>query len=409
MTAAAVTDAAATYARYRRALAGHRLPAAVVDVDAFDRNVDRLVAPLQATSKRLRIATKSLRCPALVRRVVARTGERAIGLMTYTAAETAWWAAQGERDLLLAYPTVQRADLDDLVRANRDARAAVVVDDAAQVAAIGAVADAAGVTVPLVVELDVAWRPFGGRVHVGVRRSPLHDAPAAVAIARAIAATRGVSFAGVMAYDAQIAGVTDASPFHRWQNGARRAMKRRSRAAVETVRADTVRALADEKLPAALVNGGGTGSVAWSAADPTLTEVTVGSGFLGPHLFDYYAGLDLEPAAYFALQVVRRPGGRVVTCHGGGYVASGAAGADRLPVPAFPEGARLLPLEGAGEVQTPVELPGGTTVELGDPVLFRHAKAGELAEHFDRYLLVRGDTVIEEVPTWRGIGQCFLG
>jgi D-serine deaminase-like pyridoxal phosphate-dependent protein len=406
-----IADPEQTYARYRRALAGHRLPAALVDVDAFDRNIDRLIAPLAGTPKRLRVATKSLRCPALVRRVLARAGERAIGLMTYTAAETAWWADAGERDLVLAYPTVQRADLDDLVRANAQgrARAAVVVDDVAQVAAIAAVAAAANATVPLVVELDVAWRPFGGRVHVGVRRSPLHDAPAAVAIARAIAATRGVSFAGVMAYDAQIAGVTDAGPFHRWQNGARRAMKRRSRGAVEAVRADTVRALAEAGVPAALVNGGGTGSVAWSAADPTLTEVTVGSGFLGPHLFDYYEGLAVEPAAYFALQVVRRPGGRVVTCHGGGYVASGAAGADRLPVPALPAGARLLPLEGAGEVQTPVELPGGTTVDLGDPILFRHAKAGELAEHVDRYLLVRGDTVIEEVPTWRGMGQCFLG
>ncbi len=149
--------------------------------------------------------------------------------------------------------------------------------------------------------------------------------------------------------------------------------------------------------------------MAWSATDPTLTEVTVGSGVLGPHLFDYYADLDVEPAAYFALQVVRRPDARVVTCHGGGYVASGAAGRDRLPVPALPAGCKLLDFEGAGEVQTPLELAPGVELELGDPVLFRHAKAGELAEHFDRYLLVRGDKVVDEALTWRGLGQCFLG
>jgi D-serine deaminase-like pyridoxal phosphate-dependent protein len=137
--------------------------------------------------------------------------------------------------------------------------------------------------------------------------------------------------------------------------------------------------------------------------------VTVGSGFLDSHLFDRYRGLSLRPAAYFALQVVRRPGREFITCHGGGYVASGAAGRDRLPIPALPEGLRLLSLEGAGEVQTPLELSGPSSLVLGDPVFFRHAKAGELAEHFAEYILVRGDRVVARAPTYRGLGKCFLG
>nr|HEX4315870.1 alanine racemase [Kofleriaceae bacterium] len=399
------------YARFKHALAGRRLPCAVVDGDAFERNVDRLVAPIERAGKRLRIATKSLRCPALVRRVAERARAAYGGVMTYTAAESAWWIEHGERDVLLAYPTLQRADLDDLARANRVAGAtcAVVVDDVAQVDAIATAARAARAVVPVVVDLDVSWRPLGGALHVGVRRSPVHDAPAAVALAAAIAASDGVRFHGVMAYDAQIAGVTDAGPFQRWQNGARRAIKHRSRGAVERARAEVARDLRDSGWPPAIFNGGGTGSLAWSAADPTLTEVTVGSGFLGPHLFDYYADVEVEAAAYFALQVVRRPAPRVVTCHGGGYIASGAAGDDRLPRPALPAGCSLLPLEGAGEVQTPLALADGVELALGDPVLFRHAKAGELAEHFESYAIVRGDRVVEEVPTWRGMGTCFLG
>ena len=416
--AASPTDepADARWRRYRRALAGRRLPAALVDLDALERNVDRLVAPIVAAGKRLRIATKSLRCPALVQRVAARAGGVALGLMTYTAEESAWWAAQGvtqvgdvARDLVLAYPTVQPADLADLAAANRAATCAAVVDDEAQVDAIAAAARDAGATVPLVVELDVAWRPLGGALHVGVRRSPLAAPSAVVALARRIAATAGVRFAGVMGYDAQLAGVTDASPLHRWQNGARRAMKRLSRATVERGRGEVCRALADAGLAPGLVNGGGTGSAAWAAADPALTEVTAGSGFVAPHLFDGYHGLALEPAAYFALQVVRRPAPGMVTCHGGGYIASGEAGIDRLPVPALPAGLRLLSLEGAGEVQTPLAVPSGVELAMGDPVLFRHAKAGELAEHFDRYLLVSGDQVIEEAPPWRGLGRCSLG
>jgi D-serine deaminase-like pyridoxal phosphate-dependent protein len=70
---------------------------------------------------------------------------------------------------------------------------------------------------------------------------------------------------------------------------------------------------------------------------------------------------------------------------------------------------QLLPLEGAGEVQTPLRLPAGVELALGEPVFFRHAKAGELAEHFNEYLLVRGDRIEARIPTYRGLGRCFLG
>jgi D-serine deaminase-like pyridoxal phosphate-dependent protein len=58
-------------------------------------------------------------------------------------------------------------------------------------------------------------------------------------------------------------------------------------------------------------------------------------------------------------------------------------------------------------VQTPLAVPDGVRLDLGDPVFFRHAKAGELAEHFAEYALVRGDRVEARVPTYRGAGRCF--
>jgi D-serine deaminase-like pyridoxal phosphate-dependent protein len=164
--------------------------------------------------------------------------------------------------------------------------------------------------------------------------------------------------------------------------------------------------------PPSIFNGGGTGSVLHCAGEAALTEVTAGSGFVDSHLFDRYRGLSLAPAAFFALQVVRRPRPDIVTCHGGGYIASGQAGETRLPRPALPAGLCLLPLEGAGEVQTPLRLGDGSArarIALGDPVFFRHAKAGELAEHFAEYLLVRGDRLEGRAPTYRGLGHCFLG
>ena len=396
-------DARAQWNRYRTIVEAEALPCALVDLDALDANAAAVAKPLAGTSKTLRLATKSVRCPDLVARVRAAAGPVVRGLMTYTAAETAFWAERGERDLLLAYPVGRANEAAHVAEANaRGATAAVVVDAPEHLELLAAAARARGVRIPVVVDLDVSWRPFGTLVHVGVRRSPVRDERDVVALARRAAQTEGLVFHGVMAYEAQIAGVPDAGP-------AIRAMKAASGRDVLRTRAAVARALADAGLPATVFNGGGTGSVAACAQEATLTEATAGSGFLDSHLFDHYRGLTLRPAAFFALEVVRRPRPGLVTCHGGGYIASGSAGPERLPIPALPAGLRLLSLEGAGEVQTPLEVPEGVELGPGDPIFFRHAKAGELAEHFLEYLLVRGDRVEARAPTYRGMGKCFLG
>jgi len=393
----------------RRTLAAERLPCALVDLDAFEANADWLAGVAARGHKRLRIATKSLRCPDLVARAQARHPDVLRGVMTYSAPETAFLAARGERDLLCAYPTARAGDAADLAAACAGgAAAAVVVDAAEQLDVLARAATERQTSIPVVLEVDMAYRPLRG-VHLGVRRSPLRAAADVVALAERVRATAGLTFHGIMGYEAQVAGLPDQSPFAPLMALPARALKRLSRPRVEHARADVVAALAARGLPPRVVNGGGTGSLSWSAAEPALTEVTAGSGYLCGHLFDYYRDLDLQPALYFALQVVRRPGPGLVTCHGGGYVASGEAGADRLPLPALPRGLRLLSREGAGEVQTPLRVPDGALLGLGDPVLFRPAKSGELAEHFAEYLLVRGDTIEARVPTYRGLGQCFLG
>ena len=98
-----------------------------------------------------------------------------------------------------------------------------------------------------------------------------------------------------------------------------------------------------------------------------MTEVTAGSGLYGPTLFDAYRAFDVRPAALFALPVVRKPSPASATVLGGGYLASGAAGADRLPRPVLPAGLRLDRAEGAGEVQTPVLGAGGARPRAGRP------------------------------------------
>lgn len=378
------------------AIRGEPLPTALVDLDAFDENVRRIVEPIARAKKTLRPATKSVRVPALLRRLVANPVVR--GLMSYSPRETLFLAEDGFEDLLCAYPTVQRSDVDALAAAAKRTLVRVVCDDVQHLEALDAAASRAGTTVGVLVEIDMSYRPLE-RVHLGVRRSPLRSARDAAAFAERVAAFAHIRFDGVMGYEAHVAGVGDRGSL------AKRAMKLAARRALERTREEIRRAI--PKL--SIFNGGGTGSVHWASGESALTEVTAGSGFLDSHLFDNYVDVPLVPAAFFALQAVRRPTSRIVTCAAGGYIASGAAGVDRLPMPAFPVGSRLLPLEGAGEVQTPIELPPGADVALGSPILFRHAKAGELAEHFREYLLIRNFQIESRVPTYRGLGHCFFG
>ncbi|MFG2860113.1 amino acid deaminase/aldolase [Streptomyces sioyaensis] len=393
---------------FDRATAHLDAPLAVVDLQAFDANAADLVR--RSKGKPIRVASKSVRCRALLERVLAREGFA--GIMSFTLAESLWLARSGFRDILLAYPTADRAGLAELTAEPQLAAAVtVMVDDPAQLDLIdaarpdGAPGDA---EVRVCLELDTSFRLLGGKVRVGARRSPLREPAQLAALARAVVRRSGFRLVGLMAYEGHLAGVGDevaGKPvFSRavqvMQAAARKELARRRWEAVRAVRAVAPRL--------EFVNGGGTGSVQHTAAEAAVTEIAAGSGLYVPRLFDNFRSFSGRPAALFAQPVVRRPGPGVVTVLGGGYPASGAAGADRLPVPYLPAGLRYDPQEGPGEVQTPLLGPAADGLRIGDKVWFRHAKAGELCERFDELHLIEGDRVVDTVPTYRGEGRTFL-
>lgn len=378
--------------RLSEATAGLTAPLAVVDLDAFDRNARTLVA--RAHGLPIRVATKSLRSRPLIERALDLPGFA--GLMCFSVAEAIWWARSGRTDVMVAYPSVDVAALTELA-ANPLLVGSVVVmvDSVEQVDfLVRQVPAAAGLRVA--VDVDCSLRVAGA--HLGVRRSPTRSAADVESVIRR-AQERGLVVTGLMFYDAQIAGLPDSS-------AAVRQVKARSDRQLRTRRAEVVaaaRALADLTF----VNGGGTGSLAVTGTDPALTELAAGSGLYAPTLFDHYDGLELEPAAFFAAPVVRRPADGIVTAYGGGYIASGPPGWSRVPQPLPEQGLTLLKTEGAGEVQTPLKGAAADRLELGDVVWFRHAKAGELAERFREFTLVSGGSVVGTAATYRGEGQCF--
>lgn len=392
------------YQRLRTALHGQPLPCALVDVDAFDANAQAILQ--RAGHKPVRLASKSVRCRTLLRRVLD-SSPRYRGLMCFTAAEAAWLYQCGFDDLLVAYPSTDAASLAAVCQCiAAGASIYLTVDSPEHLQLLASIASTAGVVLPVSLELDMSLRLPG--LNFGVWRSPLRDAAAFLAMAQQIQATPQLRLAGLMGYEAQLAGVPDNAAGQWLRNALIRQLKRSSQRRIQGTRRQVLAALQQAGIALDFVNAGGTGSLEFSAADPGTTEVTAGSGLYCPQLFDSYADFHPQPAAAFALPIVRTPASGMFTCLGGGYPASGASGNDRLPQPWLPSGCRLSALEGAGEVQTPIHYSGAIPLQLGDPILFRHAKAGELCERFQQLHLIQAERIIDTVPTYRGEGQCFL-
>lgn len=109
--------------------------------------------------------------------------------------------------------------------------------------------------------------------------------------------------------------------------------------------------------------------------------------------------------------MTREPDEDIYTCRGGGYVASGPVGPDKAPEPHLPAGVSLLDNEGAGEVQTPIRYDaddGSHVLSVGDPVVMRHGKAGELCRFFESLVVVDDGEVVETHGTYRGDGKCYI-
>ncbi|MFT4009269.1 MAG: alanine racemase [Nocardioidaceae bacterium] len=378
-------------------------PAYVVDLDAFDANADDLAR--RAAGTPIRVASKSLRVPALIHRALAHPGFA--GVLAYNLYECLWLLDQGIcDDLMMGYPVTEPGALSALLaHPTATDHVTLMVDSTDQLDLIDRLRGGGSqdriVRVALDVDASLHWR---GQ-HLGVQRSPLFEIHDVLAVARAISGRRGFRLVGVMTYEGQVAGLQDDLPT--LAGRARSLMIRRiKQLSIEQLdeRRREIAAALDDVVEVELWNSGGSGSIE-SSSTPPVTEVTAGSGLLVSGIFDHYASFEPRPAAFFGLRVCRRPGPDVVVVSGGGLIASGPPGKDRQPIPWAPPGLHLTGREGAGEVQTPLVGKGAARLSLGDWVWFRHAKAGEIAEHTNVAHLLSGAEIVETVPTYRGLAQ----
>lgn len=390
--------------QYNQATKNTPAPFGILDWAALSANTWDILE--RANGVPVRIATKSLRVPGVLQALLQRS--EFSGLMSFTVPEAIHLVRSGiSDDVLVAYPSTNVPALRQLID-DPDLRRCItlMVDHPGQLGMLTEFADSATLQEPVRVCLDIDCSlKLPGGVHLGARRSPIHSVSQAEAVAGHIAGLRGIQLVGIMGYEAQIAGVTDSSPAVRgMKKFSNRELIRRRSAIVAAVEAVLRNAGA---RPLEFVNGGGTGSIETTIQDTSVTEVAAGSGFFGPHLFDHYDSFTPSPAAFFALDVVRHPTDNMVTAHGGGWIASGTPGKDRLPQPVWPEGLGYVGSEAAGEVQTPLTC-SGPRPEIGERIWMRHTKAGELSEHLNKLLILDGTTVVAELPTYRGQGHAFI-
>ncbi|WP_028546115.1 amino acid deaminase/aldolase [Paenibacillus taiwanensis] len=392
------------YRQYADAFSQLPMPFAYLDLEYFRHN---LVDILNRSGQKLvRIASKSIRSVSVLR-FILESDRRFSGVMCYSAQEAVCLAEHGVDDLLIGYPVWNEDSIRPLCRLVKQGRTIIfMVDDVKHVDRIAYFARKEQIVMPVCLDVDMSSEIYG--LYFGVRRSPVRRVDEAVVMAEYIERQPFVRLEGVMGYEAQIAGIGDRTPKQALKNTVISFLKQRSIQEIAVKRSELAYELKKRDIQYRFFNGGGTGSLHTTCKEDAIHEVTAGSGFYGPALFDRYADVKCAPAAGYAIEIVRIPKEGIFTCHGGGYTGSGADGMDKLPLPYLPSGSRLLASEGAGEVQTPIVYEGEERLRIGDPVFMRHSKAGELCERFKTLHCYENGQVTGQLKTYRGEGWCFV-
>lgn len=383
------------YLRFKDAIAEVSYPSLILDMDAFYKNLTWVIST--SGNKKIRIATKSVRSVEILKRI-HQSNSVFQGYMTYTLEESLWLRDLGLKDILMGYPTTDKASLTKL--AKNPGEIVLMVDRTEHLDLLEEIAKTNKSHFDICVDLDLSMDLPG--VRFGVYRSNLHDEKSLEAFLKHLKKCSHLNLVGAMGYEAQIAGVMDENA------PLMRTLKMLSLTQLKNRRAKMVKLIEGHGHKLKIINGGGTGSLKNTIQEDVVNEVTIGSAFFAPVLFDHYQDFKLSPALYFSQPIVRRPASDIFTILGGGYIASGATDDIKQPLPALPEGLSLIKNEGAGEVQTPLKYAGPLKLNVGDPIFLRHAKAGEICERFNEIHLLEGKKINESVKTYRGEGKCFL-
>ena len=342
-------------------------PALVVDLDQLEANIARIAAATRAAGVAWRPHFKGIKVPAISHKAIAAG---AIGITCAKLGEAEIAAAAGIRDILIANQIVGAPKIERLARLRRSADVMCAVDDAGNVAQLGAAASRAGVTLRVVIEVDI-----------GMHRAGVLPGAPVVALARTIASTPGLVFAGLMGWEAQAVGIADADE------------KKRVVTAAIAELVGSAQACAAAGLPCAIVSCGGTGTIKYTMHEPGVTEIQAGGGMFSDMRYTTSMNADIVPALTVLAGVTSRPTPTRIICDAGRKTYS-ADGVNPKPLGIGAFGRMSFSAE-----HTTIELDApSTTPAIGDKLEFIVGYGDTTVHLHDVLHGVRGGIVEAEWP-----------
>jgi len=279
-------------------------PAALLDLDLFDRNAAHLHRYLAEHGRTWRPHAKAHKSPELARR---QMDVGAVGVTCAKLSEAEVMVAGGIRDVLIANQLGTLAKWQRAAALQRDAHVIVCVDDPVHLRWAANAALAADVAIPLFIEVDV-----------GMRRAGVTSDQDAVTLAAAITATPGIELAGLMGYEGHLPAVWP------WAEKVSRCADALGRLI------SAVRAVRAAGYPVDIVSSGGTGTFEATADLPVLTECQAGGGCMMDRFYEEECHVDLAPALTLLTTTISvRPAGRAVV--DAGFKALGRLSGFPLP------------------------------------------------------------------------------
>jgi D-serine deaminase-like pyridoxal phosphate-dependent protein len=227
-------------------------PALVLDLEAFERNVEAYQREINLHGLRARPHAKSHKCAEIARRQIAAG---AVGVCAASLHEAEALAAEGIGDILITSPVIGAGKLDRLLQLlDRGAAVAVVVGDPEHAATMAAAAHRSGHVLDVLIDLDL-----------GMGRTGVRDVDSALHLVNAVCEAEGLSYRGLQAYSGRVQHINDFAERDRVYSGQLRLLSA------------LIAALDQRGLKPATVSGGGTGTLALDCREGILTEHQAGS------------------------------------------------------------------------------------------------------------------------------------
>jgi D-serine deaminase-like pyridoxal phosphate-dependent protein len=338
-------------------------PALVLDIDAAQRNIDRMAARIAELPAGIRPHIKVHKSPELARR---QMDAGALGLCTATVWEAVVMQAAGIDDLFVANTVAGPAKLRALAELAGRASVRVAVDDAANAAAVAAAARAAGTTIGVLIEVDT-----------GMDRCGVDSPQQAVTLARHIMTLDGIRFDGLTGYEGHCSLTPEPDLRHQ-----------RQRQAMDFF-VGVADAIAGVGIPVAVLSAGGTGTWEWTAAEERLTEVQAGT-YVVMDMFHGHMSPGFEHSLTVQTTVISVPAGRVIVDAGNKSMGAGAL----CTIVGHPMAA--LRFDEEHGIFTQPE--GGTSLKVGDSIALVPGYSPGTVNWYDAYHVVRDGVVVDIWP-----------